>query len=90
VYKRFISSPTRLLQKTLVALIRGYQFWLRPFMGNRCRFYPSCSQYAKTAIQELGTMRGLFLMVKRLLRCHPFHPGGFDPVPGKQRSEKRH
>ncbi len=63
------------------ALIRLYQRTLSPLLGPRCRFYPSCSQYALEAIRRFGLLRGMALGVARLARCHPFHPGGFDPVP---------
>jgi uncharacterized protein len=68
--------------KTLfLALIRAYQYLLRPMLGSNCRFYPSCSDYAREAIERHGAMRGLWLAVRRVARCHPYHPGGFDPVP---------
>ena len=63
-------------------LIRLYQWTVSPHLGPRCRFYPSCSQYALEAIQQRGVLRGTLLAAARLGRCHPFHPGGFDPVPG--------
>ena len=62
-------------------LIRGYQAWLSPLLGASCRFYPSCSQYAYEAIDKYGTLPGLHLAVRRVLRCHPFAEGGCDPVP---------
>lgn len=65
----------------LAALIGAYQRWISPFLGARCRFHPSCSVYAKTAIERHGAARGSWLAVKRLLKCQPFHPGGFDDVP---------
>lgn len=58
-----------------------YRYTLSPLLGPRCRFYPSCSCYAIAAVQNHGIMRGLFLTIKRLLKCHPWHPGGIDPVP---------
>jgi hypothetical protein len=68
--------------KTLfLALIRAYQYLLRPLLGSNCRFYPSCSDYAREAIERHGALRGLWLAVRRVARCHPYHPGGFDPVP---------
>jgi putative membrane protein insertion efficiency factor len=63
------------------ALIRAYQLLVSPLLGPRCRFYPSCSQYALEAIAAHGTVRGGALALRRLLRCHPWHPGGYDPVP---------
>jgi uncharacterized protein len=62
-------------------LIRVYQWTVSPLLGPTCRFYPSCSNYALQAIQRFGVLHGLWLTVKRLGRCHPWHPGGFDPVP---------
>ena len=65
-----------------ILLIRLYQKILSPFLpANTCRFFPSCSHYAIDAIERYGTLKGLFLFLKRILRCHPLHPGGFDPVP---------
>ncbi len=65
----------------LLAAIRVYQFTLRPLLGAHCRFYPSCSDYAREAIERHGAWRGTGLAVRRILRCHPYHPGGYDPVP---------
>jgi uncharacterized protein len=64
--------------------IRGYQLVISPMIGPRCRFYPSCSCYAHTAIERYGVVRGFWLGLRRLLRCHPFAPGGYDPVPDKR------
>lgn len=64
-----------------LALLRAYQYFLRPLLGANCRFYPSCSDYAREAIERHGVVRGSWLAVRRLGRCHPYHPGGFDPVP---------
>jgi putative membrane protein insertion efficiency factor len=66
-----------------VCLIRGYQKWLSPLLGDRCRFYPSCSQYALLAITEWGFFKGLRLAARRLVKCGPWHEGGYDPVPLK-------
>jgi uncharacterized protein len=66
----------------LMGLVRFYQRFLSPLKGGpTCRFHPSCSQYAYEAVQKHGAMRGTYLAVRRVLRCHPFHPGGYDPVP---------
>ncbi|MEI8188209.1 MAG: membrane protein insertion efficiency factor YidD [candidate division NC10 bacterium] len=62
-------------------MIRGYQRWIAPAFPPACRFTPSCSAYALEAVERYGLCRGLWLSVRRLLRCHPYHPGGFDPVP---------
>jgi len=66
--------------KIFTMVITGYQKTLSPLLGSHCRFYPSCSQYAKEALEEWGLMRGGYYSVKRLLKCHPLHPGGLDPV----------
>jgi uncharacterized protein len=73
-------APGRLAM-LLMQLIAAYQRWISPFLGNRCRFHPSCSVYAKTAIEVHGAARGSWLALRRLLKCQPFHPGGFDYVP---------
>jgi putative membrane protein insertion efficiency factor len=65
----------------LLSLIRLYQRWVSPLLGANCRFYPSCSCYAHEAIAKHGAIRGSLLAAWRLLRCHPWHPGGYDPVP---------
>jgi putative membrane protein insertion efficiency factor len=69
------------MKTLLLALLRGYQYALRPMLGANCRFYPSCSEFAREAIERHGAMRGLWLAARRLSRCHPYHPGGYDPVP---------
>jgi len=63
-----------------ILIIRFYQKWISPLKGQTCRFYPTCSQYGIDAIKKYGVVKGSFLTVKRLLKCHPFHPGGYDPV----------
>jgi len=65
----------------LIGLVRLYQLTLSPLLGARCRFHPSCSCYAREALERHGAWRGLGLTLRRLGRCHPFHPGGIDPVP---------
>ena len=62
-------------------LIRGYQLVVSPLLPPSCRFTPSCSQYALEAVNRHGALKGSWLAARRLARCHPFHPGGFDPVP---------
>jgi putative membrane protein insertion efficiency factor len=63
------------------ALIRAYQLFVSPLCAPHCRFYPSCSQYALEAVTVHGSVRGGTLALRRLIRCHPWHPGGYDPVP---------
>jgi len=69
------------MKRVLVALIGGYQYLFRPLLGANCRFHPSCSDYAREAIERHGVGAGIWLAVKRIGRCHPYHPGGYDPVP---------
>jgi putative membrane protein insertion efficiency factor len=69
------------VQKILIAIIRGYRYLVSPWLGNHCRFHPSCSHYAAESIENHGVARGLWLSMRRVLRCHPWHPGGYDPVP---------
>ena len=71
------------MRYVLKYLIRGYQLAISPFLGPRCRFYPSCSHYAIEAIETHGARQGCWLAMKRISRCHPWHEGGFDPVPGR-------
>lgn len=70
------------MKAILISLIRGYQWTLTSVLGPRCRFYPSCSAYAAEAIEMHGVGKGSVLAIKRFTSCHPFHPGGYDPVPG--------
>jgi uncharacterized protein len=74
-------SPRELPRRSAIAGIRLYQAMLSPYLGRRCRFYPTCSQYAREALEQHGFMRGAWLAIRRLGRCHPFHPGGVDLVP---------
>lgn len=71
------------MKKLLLFLLRMYQLGISPFLGPKCRFYPSCSQYAAEAIVEHGAARGSLMAAKRVCKCHPWHAGGFDPVPRK-------
>ncbi len=68
------------MKRLLLAIIRAYQFLLSPWVGNQCRFYPTCSHYAAEAIERHGAARGSWLALRRIGRCHPWHPGGMDPV----------
>ncbi len=74
-------SPLRWPRFLAIGLIRGYQRMISPILPASCRFYPSCSQYTLEAVDRYGVLRGSWLGLRRIVRCHPFHPGGFDPVP---------
>jgi putative membrane protein insertion efficiency factor len=69
------------LSRLAIFLIHGYRYLVSPWVGNQCRFYPSCSHYAEEAINTHGFIKGGYLTGRRLLKCHPWHPGGLDPVP---------
>jgi hypothetical protein len=69
------------MKALLLLLLRGYQYAISPLLGPHCRFYPSCSHYACEAVHRHGALKGSWLTLRRLGRCHPYHPGGFDPVP---------
>jgi len=74
------SEGQNFCQRAVLFFISLYRVLFAPFLGGRCRFYPSCSQYAEQAVLSRGAVRGTILSLKRLLRCHPFHSGGYDPV----------
>ncbi|MGH8713089.1 MAG: membrane protein insertion efficiency factor YidD [Casimicrobiaceae bacterium] len=69
------------MKALLLGLLRAYRFAVSPLLGANCRFYPSCSDYARESIERHGVARGVWLAARRLSRCHPYHPGGYDPVP---------
>jgi putative membrane protein insertion efficiency factor len=69
-----------MIQKVILSLIIFYQRFVSPLTAPACRFYPSCSEYALQAIKRYGPWRGLWFSLRRILKCHPFHPGGYDPV----------
>jgi putative membrane protein insertion efficiency factor len=64
----------------LLTILRTYKRWISPMLPSACRFHPTCSEYTMDAVQKHGALRGMWMGVRRLLRCHPFHEGGFDPV----------
>ena len=68
------------MRKILIFLIKFYQKAISPFLGRRCRFYPTCSEYTKQAVEKYGALKGLYLGLVRILKCHPFHRGGYDPL----------
>ena len=70
-----------LAQRLLIGLVKGYRLLLSPWLGNACRFTPTCSHYAADAVRVHGAFRGTWLALRRLVKCTPLHPGGFNPVP---------
>jgi len=64
----------------IIGIIKFYQMFVSPLKGPTCRFYPTCSQYSIQAVEKYGVPKGVLLAIKRILKCHPFHPGGYDPV----------
>ncbi|WP_022820086.1 membrane protein insertion efficiency factor YidD [Fusobacterium russii] len=73
------------MKKIILFLIKIYQKFISPLFPGKCRFYPTCSNYTYQVIQEYGCIKGLYLGIKRILRCHPFNDGGYDPVPKKMK-----
>ncbi|WP_254031978.1 membrane protein insertion efficiency factor YidD [Planktothrix agardhii] len=71
------------MKTLLITLIKGYRFLISPLFPPACRFHPTCSQYAIEALETFGIIQGSWLALKRILRCHPYHPGGYDPIPPK-------
>lgn len=69
------------MKRIFILIVKGYQFLISPLLGNNCRFYPSCSHYMIQAIERYGIFKGMYLGLKRLSKCHPWHEGGMDPVP---------
>ncbi|HUP94163.1 MAG TPA: membrane protein insertion efficiency factor YidD [Burkholderiales bacterium] len=74
-----------MVKRVLLLLIEGYRLALSPLLGASCRFYPTCSAYAAEAIEKHGALRGAWLALRRITKCHPWHPGGVDPVPPARR-----
>ncbi|MCY4427310.1 MAG: membrane protein insertion efficiency factor YidD [Halieaceae bacterium] len=71
-----------MMRTLIITLLRGYRYLASPLLGHNCRFQPSCSQYAEQAVAEHGVLKGCALALRRLSKCHPWHAGGVDPVPG--------
>ena len=71
------------MRRTVLVLIRAYQYVLSPLLGPRCRYHPTCSDYTAISVERFGLLRGGWLAVKRIARCHPWQPGGHDPVPDR-------
>ncbi|HAS74379.1 MAG TPA: membrane protein insertion efficiency factor YidD [Clostridiales bacterium UBA8960] len=68
------------MKTVLILIIKFYRKFISPLLGSNCRFQPTCSQYSLTAIEKYGAIKGVSLSFKRIIKCHPFHPGGFDPL----------
>ena len=77
------------MQTVLLKLLRGYKRFVSPLLPRACRYYPTCSEYAFGAVQRYGVVRGSWMTLRRLLRCHPWSKGGFDPVPAAPEREPR-
>lgn len=78
-----------LLKKGLIGLFRFYQIVISPLKPPTCRFYPTCSHYGVESVRRFGALKGGYLTIVRILKCHPFHPGGFDPVPEQWRKKQK-
>lgn len=76
------------IDRLLILVLSGYKRWISPLIGPACRFHPTCSVYAMEAISRFGALKGSWLALRRLVRCHPLHPGGFDPVPPLNSSDR--
>lgn len=77
------------MKKIILLLIKFYQKYISIFLGKNCRFIPTCSAYTYEAVERFGVIKGVYLGIKRILKCHPWHPGGFDPVPEKKKKNIR-
>jgi hypothetical protein len=84
------STPFSLLTLPFRLLIKGYQVFISPMLGQNCRFHPTCSCYAHQALERHGLVKGTWLSIKRIMKCNPMHPGGFDYVPGTDEDKGRH
>jgi putative membrane protein insertion efficiency factor len=76
------------MKRFLMALVRGYQLLISPVLGQNCRYMPSCSAYTLEAMEKHGALKGIWMGMKRISRCHPFHEGGYDPVPDPEEGHK--
>ena len=76
-----------MIRAATITVIKGYQYLVSPLLGNRCRFHPTCSCYAIEAVNHHGSLKGGYLTLRRLIKCHPFHPGGYDPVPESEQTQ---
>ena len=76
------------MKKIILCMIRFYQKYISIFLGKNCRFIPTCSAYTYEAVEKFGVVKGVYLGIKRIIKCHPFNPGGFDSVPEKKEKKK--
>jgi putative membrane protein insertion efficiency factor len=83
---RYFNTIVAVPKRLVILTIRLYQMLISPWLGSRCRFHPTCSNYCIEALRQHGMVHGLWLGLKRIFRCHPFHPGGCDPVPGRKKN----
>lgn len=84
MFRWVVERISRLCRLSFIGLIKLYRLFISPILGQHCRFYPSCSQYTMDAIASRGVVMGIYLGCRRLCRCHPWHPGGYDPAPEKK------
>lgn len=89
MFKSTMEQIGKIGKKLAILLINTYRYFLSPFLGNNCRFHPSCSCYAKEAIERFGLLRGGWLSIKRILKCNPWNPGGYDPVIPEHNNQKK-
>lgn len=80
MFRSTVEKIDTFLRKSIIIVLNTYRYLISPLLGARCRFYPTCSHYAKEALTEYSLIKALCLVLIRLLKCHPFHPGGFDPL----------
>lgn len=80
IIRKYIDRIGKILTKACIAMVRFYQKYISPLKGPTCRFYPTCSQYSIEAFKKYGFLKGLYLTIRRISKCHPFHPGGYDPL----------
>ncbi len=78
--RKAAEAGREILKRILILLVRGYQIFISPIMPGKCRFYPTCSTYFIQAVEKYGPFKGTLLGIRRILKCHPFHEGGYDPL----------
>ena len=78
--RRIARTVKNILKRSIILMVRGYQIFISPIMPGKCRFYPTCSTYFIQAVEKYGPFKGSLLGIKRILKCHPFHEGGYDPL----------